>query len=163
MTGAGVAVEATLFCVATMLGIGATGTSALWLESCDVCRATCGVLLTGSLICCTLDLPARVYPDAIPITAMADRPVTKILAAVAGFFVVRRVGVDFVGMANSAVLSEMRADGGGGGRSGSFSISRHPHLRGLRHDVHHDVRPLHHGHHRLRDRVERGLAVEMEE
>ena len=154
MTGAG---------VAAMLGIGATGASALWLESCDVCRATCGVLLTGLLICCALDLPARVYPDAIPITATADRPVTKILAAVAGFFVVRRVGVDFVGMADSAVLSEMRADGGGGGRSGSFSISRHPRLRHLRHDLHHDVRPLHHGHPRLRDQVERELAVEMEE
>ena len=68
-------------------------------------------------------------------TAVAERPVTRIFAAVAGLFEVRRVG-----MALSAVLSEDRAvTGAGGGRSGSFSISRHPHLRdprhhGLRHD-----------------------------
>ena len=74
---------------------------------------------------------------------MAERPVTRIFAAVAGFFVVRRVGVDRVGIVFSAVLSVMGVDGGGGGRSGSFSISRRPHLRGLRHDLHHDVRPLH--------------------
>ena len=82
------------------------------------------------------------YPEAIPITAVAERPVTRIFAAVAGFFVVRRVEVDRVGMPFSVVLSVMGVDGGGGGRSGSFSISRRPHLRGLRHDLHHDVRPL---------------------
>ena len=73
-------------------------------------------------------------------TAVAERPVTKIFAAVAGFFAVRRVAEVRVGMAVPAVLSEDRAvTGAGGGRSGSFSISRHPRRRdprhhGLRHD-----------------------------
>ncbi len=80
-------------------------------------------------------------------TAVAERPVTKIFAAVAGFFAVRRVADDRVGVAVSAALFEDRAvtgAGGGGGRSGSFSISRHPRRRdprrrdprhhGLRHD-----------------------------
>jgi len=143
MTGDGVAEEATSFC--------------------GVCR-TVGVvlltvLLTVLLICCALVLPARVYPDAIPMTAVAERPVTKILAAVAGFLVVRRVGADFGGMAISAVLSDLCV-GGIGGRSGSFSISRHPHLRGLRHDLHHDVRPLRGRRHR-RNVVSLGLALQM--
>lgn len=128
MTGAGVAVEATLFC-------------GVW--------STAGIaLITELLTCWALVLPASVYPEAIPITAVAERPVTRIFAAVAGFFVVRRVDGDLVGMAFSAVLSVMGVDGGEGGRSGSFSISRHPHLRGRRHDLHHDVRPLRGHHHR---------------
>jgi hypothetical protein len=89
-----------------------------------------------------------VYPAAIPITAVAESPVTRIFAAVAGVLVVRRVEADLVGMVFSAVLSVVGVEGGGGGRSGSFSISRHPHLRGLRHDLHHDVRPLHPRRHR---------------
>ena len=128
MTGAVVAVEATLFC-------------GVWSTAGDT-------LITELLTCCALVLPAREYPDAIPITAVAERPVTRIFAAVAGFFFVRRVEADRVGMAFSAVLSVMGVDGGEGGRSGSFSISRHPHLRGRRHDLHHDVRPLRGHHHR---------------
>jgi len=128
MTGAVVAVEATLFC-------------GVWSTAGDT-------LITELLTCCALVLPARVYPDAIPITAVAERPVTRIFAAVAGFFFVRRVEANRVGMAFSAVLSVMGVDGGEGGRSGSFSISRHSHLRGRRHDLHHDVRPLRGRHHR---------------
>lgn len=92
----------------------------------------------------------------MPITAVAESPVTKIFAAVAGFFAVRRVAEVRVGMASSAVLSEDRAvTGTGGGRSGSLSISRHPHRRDLHrrgHLCHHDDRRRdfrpHHGRHR---------------
>ena len=91
-------------------------------------------------------------------TAVAERPVTKILAAVAGFFVGRRVGPGCVGATLSAFFSKERADGGGGGgRSGSFSISRRPHHRDLHrrgHLCHHDDRRRdfrpHHGRHRHR-------------
>ena len=85
-------------------------------------------------------------------TAVAERPVTKILAAVAGFFVERRLGPGCDGATLTAFFSKERADGGGGGgRSGSFSISRHPHHRHGDHrhdDRRHDLRP-HHGRHRL--------------
>ncbi len=103
----------------------------------------------------------------MPITAVAESPVTKIFAAVAGFFAVRRVAEVRVGMALSAVLSEDRAvTGTGGGRSGSFSISRHPHRRDLhrrghRHDglcrdfPPHPRRSRHH----LHDQVEGEFAA----
>lgn len=104
-------------------------------------------------------------------TAVAESPVTKIFAAVAGFFAVRRAAEVCVGMALSAVLSEDRAvTGAGGGRSGSFSISRHPHRRDLHrrgHLCHHDDRRRdfrpHHGHHHLHDQVEGELTVAMGE
>ena len=107
----------------------------------------------------------------MPITAVAESPVTKIFAAVAGFFAVRRVAEVRVGMASSAVLSEDRAvTGAGGGRSGSFSISRHPRLRDLHrrgHLCHHDDRRRdfrpHHGHHHLHDQGEWELTVAMGE
>ena len=140
MTGAGVTDEATMFCGVAAPGVATTEFGA---GTCGVCSTAGVALITELLTCSALVLPASVYPEAIPITAVAERPVTRIFAAVAGFFVVRRVDGDLVGVAFSAVLSVMGVDGGGGGRSGSFSISRHPHLRGLRHDLHHDVRPLH--------------------
>ena len=97
-------------------------------------------------------------------TAVAERPVTKTFVAVAGFFAVRRVGVVRVGMALSAVLSEDRggADSGGDdGRSGSFSISHHPHRGDRRHDgLRCDFHP-HHGRHRLYGSDEPELAESM--
>ena len=104
-------------------------------------------------------------------TAVAERPVTKIFAAVAGFFEVRRVAEARVGITLSAVLSEDRAvTGADGGRSGSFSISRHPHLRdprhhGLRHDgLCRDFRPHpRHGRHHLHNRDERQIVAVMGE
>lgn len=99
-------------------------------------------------------------------TAVAERPVTKILAAVAGFFVGTRRGVGCVGMALSGFLSEERA--GGDGRRGSFSISRrpHPHHRRRDHrydDRRHDLRPHHGHHHHLHDQVEGEPAAVMGE
>lgn len=83
-------------------------------------------------------LPANAYPEAIPNTAVAERPVTKILADVAGFFTLRLIViVVFVGEC---------VGGGGGGRSGSCIISHRLHLHGLR-DLH-DLRPLHDRHRR---------------
>ena len=82
--------------------------------------------------------PAKAYPEAIPKTAVAERPVTKILADVAGFFVLVFLFI--------AVFVGEFVGGGGGGRSGSFIISRRPHLRV--HRAHHVLRALHG--HRLR-------------
>lgn len=97
-------------------------------------------------------------------TAVAERPVTNILAAVAGFFVGTRRGVGCVGMALSGFLSEDRAGeaaGVGDGRSGSFSISRRPHHRRRRDrrydDRRHDLRP-HHGRHRHHDEDEQEMV-----
>ena len=100
-------------------------------------------------------------------TAVAESPVTKIFAAVAGFFAVRRIAEVCVGMAFSVVLSEDRAGAGatagvGEGRSGSFSISRRPHRRDPRHDgLCRDFRPHHGHHHHLHDQVEGELTVAM--
>jgi hypothetical protein len=89
--------------------------------------------------CCAGALPASAYPEAIPRTAVAESPVTRIFAAVAGFLFVRLV---FVGL-----LVGLLDGGGGGGRSGSFSISRHPLLLRGRHHV---LRALHgRRHHRV--------------
>lgn len=153
MTGTGVADEATLFCGVATPGVATTWLGALGAGTCVVCSAAGVTLVTELVTCWALVFPARVYPAAIPITAVAESPVTRIFAAVAGVLVVRRVEADLVGMVFSAVLSVVGVEGGGGGRSGSFSISRHPHLRhphlrGLRHDLHHDVRPLHPRRHR---------------
>ena len=83
---------------------------------------------------------------------------TKILAAVAGFFEVRLLGVVFVDVALVAVLLD--GDGGGGGRSGSFSISHRPLLRDLH--VRHALRDHHHRGRHHRDAGERALAVLLE-
>ena len=79
----------------------------------------------------------------MPKTAVAESPVTRIFAAVAGFFVVR---LTLVGL-----LVALADGGGGGGRSGSFIISRRPRLRGGRRRA---LRALHDRRHR------RGVVVE---
>ena len=81
----------------------------------------------------------------MPKTAVAESPVTRIFAAVAGFFVVR--------LTLEVLLVALADGGGGGGRSGSFSISRRPHLlRGRRRAL----RALHGRRHR------RGVVVEVQ-
>ena len=79
----------------------------------------------------------------MPKTAVAESPVTRIFAAVAGFFVVR--------LTLEVLLVALADGGGGGGRSGSFIISRHPLLRVRRRAL----RALHDRRHR------RGVVVEV--
>ena len=91
--------------------------------------------------------PANAYPDAIPNIAVAESPVTKILAEVAGFFIFFLLGdavftVDFVG-------------GGGGGRSGSCIISRRLRRYILRH-----LHALHRRHRRDEVVVGRSLPAD---
>ena len=99
-------------------------------------------------------------------TAVAERPVARIFAAVAGFFAVRRVVEVFTVMALSAISEDRAVTGAGGGRRGSFSISRHPHRRDLHrrgHLCHHDDRRRdfhpHHGRHRHRHRLDEGVLA----
>lgn len=97
-------------------------------------------------------------------TAVAERPVTKILAAVAGFCVGRRLGPGCAGASLSVFLLKDRAGGGGGGRSGSFSISRHPRPHhGHRYDDHRRGLRPHHGRHRHHGRDELVLVSLQEE
>lgn len=84
-------------------------------------------------------LPAKAYPEAIPNTAVADNPVTRILAEVAGFLI-------FFLFVDAVFTDDLEVGGGGGGRSGSFIISRRPHLRV--HRAHHVLRALHGHRHR---------------
>ena len=117
MTGTGVADEATLFCGVATPGVATTWLGALGAGTCVVCSAAGVTLVTELVTCWALVFPARVYPAAIPITAVAESPVTRIFAAVAGVLVVRRVEADLVGMVFSAVLSVVGVEGGGGGSS----------------------------------------------
>ncbi|CAB4617263.1 unannotated protein [freshwater metagenome] len=132
---------------ATELSVGEVTAGAIVLPAiegfpCDCTWPACAVLVLLTFVLAISgdgDLPANAYPDAIPNTAVAERPVTKILAEVAGFFVLRFLVI---------VVFVEEFVGGSGGRSGSFIISRRPHLRARR--AHHVLRALrgrrhHHG------------------
>ena len=133
---------------ATEVSVGAVTEGAMVLPATDELPCDCTWPSWAALVLLTFVLaisgdgasPANAYPEAIPSTAVAESPVTKILADLAGFFAVRLfVIVDFVG--------EL-VGGGGGGRSGSFIISRRPHLRGGRPRVRRALRALRgHRHH----------------